>query len=169
MRSFWKPLNDVADMIELLIECHPQGFGVLLGDVPPPSSSEVHAMLDARRPHEKLAPPATPDHTTEAERIVWDAEAFEAAVRTARGWPHITRVCREYREADARFWSVVMDHARFVGTATTRFGSRLGYVAATYGLSPNTVMKYRREFPVALARAILAPDPDDDDFRLMPG
>lgn len=170
MRSYWKPLDDVAKMIELLIDCHPQGFDVLLGEVEPPTPELIHAMMDAQRSRDPAGvPPSSPSHTTEAERIVWDAEAFEAAVKTAHGWEHITNVCQEYKEADPRLWAVVMDHVRFVTTAMTRHKSRLGYVAVRYGLAPNTVMKYRREFPLMLAHAILVSPSDCDDFQLLPG
>ena len=170
MRSYYKPLNDVADMIELLLECHPQGFDVLLGDVEPPTPELIHAMMDARRAKDPTGvPPSSPSHTTEAERIVWDADAFNAAVKTAHGWEHITTVCQDYKEAAPRLWSVVMDHVRFVSTSTTRNMSRLGYVATRHGLAPNTVMKYRREFPSMLAHALLVTTSDDDDFHLLPG
>ncbi len=46
-KSFWEVLNRVADMIELLIKCHPQGFGVLLGEADPPSSIEIHEMMNS--------------------------------------------------------------------------------------------------------------------------
>lgn len=171
MEASWNAaLNDVSWMIELLIDCHPQGFDVLLGEVPPPLPAEVHAMMDALRSGEVCDwQPVSPSRVAEAERIVWDSEDFDRAVSTARGWPHITLVSQEYKEADPRLWAVVMDHARFVGTATTRHISRLGYVAARYGLAPNTVMKYRREFPITLGKAILVYPSDSDSFQLLPG
>lgn len=169
-RSFWRAVDRLADMIELLIDCHPQGFDVLLGEVPPPSPEEIHAMMNARRTHEDAGVrTASPSHTVEAERIVWDAEKFETVVREARGWGHITHVCREHREHDPRLWAVVMDHQRFVGTSSTRHASRLGYMASRYGLAPNTITRYRREFPEELANAILIPPADSDDWALMPG
>ena len=169
-RSAWRTLNEVVDLIELLIDCHPQGFSVLLGEVPPPSPEQIHAMMDARRASEDAGVPVTsPSQTVEAERIVWDEEKFNEVVNAAGGWPHITKVSREHRDCDSRLWAVVMDHSRFVGAASTRNASRLGYVAVRYALAPNTITRYRREFPVDLAKAILTPPADCDDWHLMPG
>lgn len=106
---------------------------------------------------------------TEAERIVYDQEFFDGLIELAGGWEHIHRVSREFKESDPRMWSVVTDHVKFVGNASSRHASKLGYVSVRYGLSPNTVMKYRREFPEKLARMLLMPTGEGDDFYLMPG
>lgn len=156
--------------MELIISCHPQGFGVLLGEVKPPSSREVHEMMNAWR--DKLPDdyvPTMPNLETEAERIVFDREYFDRSVFLAGGWGHINSVSREFRDSDSRMWSVVMDHVKFVGNAATRHASKLGYVAVRYSLSPNTVMKYRREFPMKLSEMLLMPTGEGDDFRLLPG
>ena len=169
-RSCWEVLNRVADMIELLIECHPQGFGILLGEATPPTSREVHEMMNALRdkvPEDYV--PVMPVLETEAERIVFDSEYFAKSVELAGGWPHINYVSKEYRDSDSRMWSVVMDHVKFVGNSVSRYASKLGYVAARYSLSPNTVMKYRRDFSVKLAEMLLMPPGDSDDFYLLPG
>lgn len=169
-RSSWAVLNRVTDMIELLIMCHPQGFKVLLGEVGEPSSLEIHELMNAGRtklPEDFL--PTMLNLETEAERIVYDREYFDKSVELAGGWAHIHTVAQEYRDADGRMWSVVMDHVKFVGNATSRHMSKLGYVAARYGLSPNTVMKYRREFSQKLAEMLLMPTGEGDDFYLLPG
>ena len=169
-RSVWAKLNRIADMIELLIMCHPQGFGVLLGEVAEPSSLEIHEMMNAGRvkmPEDFK--PTMPNLETEAERIVYDREYFDRSVELAGGWAHIHLVAREFRDADARMWNVVMDHVKFVGNASSRHMSKLGYIAVRYGLSPNTVMKYRREFPAKFAEMLLMPTGEGDDFYLLPG
>ncbi len=169
-RSFWAVLNRVTDLVELLITCHPQGFRVLLGEVPEPTSEEVHAMMNAGRsklPDDFI--PTMPNLETEGERIVYDREYFDASVELAGGWAHIHRVSREARDSDSRLWSVVMDHVRFVGNATSRHASKLGYVAARYSLSPRTVTKYRREFSQKVAEMLLMPPSEGDNFYLLPG
>ncbi len=169
-KSFWEVLNRVAGLIELLIKCHPQGFGVLLGEADPPTSREIHEMMNAlrdRMPEDYS--PVMPNLETEAERIVFDAEYFARSVELAGGWPHINFVSKEYRDSDSRMWSVVMDHVKFVGNSASRHASKLGYVAVRYGLSPNTVMKYRRKFSVKLAEMLLMPPGDSDNFYLLPG
>ena len=69
----------------------------------------------------------------------------------------------------SRMWSVVMAHVKFVGNLASRHASKLGYVAVRYGLSPNTVMKDRREFSDKLAGMLLMPPGDGDNFYLLPG
>ena len=169
-KSSWVVLNRVTDLVELLIACHPQGFGVLLGEVAPPSSYEIHELMNAGR----IKMPADFKPTmlnleTEAERIVYDREYFDKSVELAGGWPHIHIVAQEFRDADSRMWSVVADHIKFVGNGSSRHASKLGYVAVRYGLSPNTVMKYRREFPEKFAVMLLMPTGEGDDFSLLPG
>ena len=169
-KGFWETLNRVTDLVELIITCHPQGFGILLGEVEPPSSYEIHEMMNAGRsrlPEDYV--PVMPSLETEAERIVYDREYWDRSVELAGGWAHIHLVSKECRDSDSRMWSVVMDHVKFVGNATSRHASKLGYVAVRYGLSPNTVMKYRRESPVKFAQMLLMPTGEGDDFRLLPG
>ena len=166
-KSFCKVLNRISEMIELLISCHPQGFGILLGENEPPTSHEIHEMMNALRdkmPEDYKS--VMPVLETEAERIVFDSEYFAKSVELAGGWPHIHLVSQEYRDTDSRMWSVVMDHVKFVGKSHTRHMSKLGYIAVHYGLSPNTVMKYHREFSERLAGMLLVPSGDYDDFYI---
>lgn len=100
---------------------------------------------------------------------MYDREYFDRLVELAGGWPHIHIAAREFRDSDSRMWSIVMDHVKFVGNASSRHASKLGYVSARYSLSPNTVMKYRREFSEKFAEMALLPTGEGDDFRLMPG
>ena len=168
-RSFWETLNRVMELVELIITCHLQGFRVLLGEVPPPTSREIHEMMNAGRsklPEDFKA--TMPNLETEAERIV-DREYFDERVELAGGWQHIYIVSREFRDSDSRMWSVVMDHVKFVGNASSRHASKLGYVAVRYCLSPNTVMKYRREFSRKLSEMLLMPTGEGEDFYLLPG
>ncbi|MBQ7544904.1 MAG: hypothetical protein IJT02_08175 [Synergistaceae bacterium] len=166
-KSFWEVLNKVTELVELVITCHPQGFRVLLGEVPVPTSLEVHEMMNAGRSRLAEDFRATmPNLETEAERIVYDCEHFDELVELAGGWQHIYIVSREFRDSDVRMWSVVMDHMKFVTNASTRNTSRLKRVASKYGMSPNTVMKYRRDFPLKLAEMIVMPT--GDNFHLIP-
>ncbi|MBR0317416.1 MAG: hypothetical protein IJQ99_11180 [Synergistaceae bacterium] len=169
-KYFWKALDRISNLIELLIMCHPQGFKVLLGEVPPPTSREIHEMMNAGRvkmPDDFK--PTSRSNETEAERIVYDSEYFEESVKMADGWFYINRGAREFKKSDSRMWSIVVDHVKFVGNASSRYGSKLGYIAVTYGLAPKTVTKYRNEFSQKLARIILMPSEDEEDFYLLPG
>lgn len=169
-RSSYEILNRVSDLIELIIRCHPAGFKLLLGEAAKPSSREIHEMMNAGREKMPEDFKATmPSLETEAERIVFDREYFDRSIELAGGWEHINLVSREFRNSDARMWGVVMDHVKFVGNSSSRYASKLGYVAARYGLSPNTVMKYRRSFSAKLAEIMLMPTGEGDDFYLLPG
>ena len=170
MKSFYEALNRVTYLIEIIIAFHPQGFSLLLGEIEEPTSREIHELMNATR--SKMPDGFVPtmlNLETEAERIVFDREYFDKSVDMAGGWPHIHLVSREFKDADSRIWSVVMDHVKFVGNSASRYTSKLGYVSARYHLSPNTVMKYRREFSVKLAHMILMPPSEGDDFYLLPG
>ena len=169
-RSFWDVVNKVSELVELIITCHPQGFRVLLGEVAAPTSREIHEMMNAGRlklPEDFI--PTMPNLETEAERIVYDREYFDRSVELAGGWAHIHLAAREFRDSDSRMWNVVADHVKFVGNASVRYASKLGYVAARYSLSPRTVTKYRSEFSLRFAEMVLLPTGESDDFRLIPG
>ena len=169
-RSIREIQNRVMGLIELLITCHPCGFSILLGEADIPESREIHEMMNAGRsklPEDFM--PTMPNLETEAERIIYDREYFDESVNLAGGWPHINLVANEYRKSDYRMWNVVSDHVKFVGNAVTRYESKLGYVAVRYGLSPNTVMKYRRKFSGKLAAMLLMPTGEGNDFYLLPG
>lgn len=169
-RGFWENLNRVTGLIELIITCHPQGFSLLLGEIDTPTSREIHEMMNAGRSRLPDDFKATmPNLETEAERIVYDREYFDSLVEAAGGWPHINYVSKEFKDSDSRMWNVAMDHVKFVGNASSRHTSKLGYVSARYGLSPNTVMKYRRDFSSKLAKMLLMPTGEGDDFYLLPG
>ena len=169
-QSMWDIQERIAGLVELIIRCHPQGFRLLLGEVEKPNPQDIHEMLNTVRDKLPEDYKATMKNlVTEAERIVFDQEFFDGLIELAGGWKHIHRVSREFKESDPRMWSVVTDHVKFVGNASSRHASKLGYVSVRYGLSPNTVMKYRREFPEKLARMLLMPTGEGDDFYLMPG
>ena len=158
-----KDQRKVVNLVELLISCHPRGFGILLGENEPPESSEIHAMYNAgrvRMPEDFR--PTSKGNTTEAERIVYDREYFDESVKLAGGWPHINIAVREFKEADKRFWGVVVDYVKFVSNPASRYLSKLNFVAERYGISPRTVSRYRREFSSKLAYVIMLPDSAPD-------
>ena len=151
-------LDRVRNLIELLILCHPRGFSILLGEAEAPSAREIHEMVDTQRvrmPADFKA--STMNTETEAERIIYDSDYFDKSVEIAGGWGHIHSVSNEFRNADARRWSIVVDHVKFVGKSTTRNSSQLKRVADKYGIAPKTAMKYRRDFSTKLGEMLLMP------------
>ena len=99
--------------------------------------------------------PTQRSNFTEAEQIVYDREYFDEAVNCAGGWANITKTSQEFKKAMPRYWRIVIDHIKFVAGSAERFMSKLEYVASRNGVSSNTVMKYRREFPERLAKFLL--------------
>ena len=153
-----RELDRVRNLIELLILCHPRGFSILLGEAEVPSAREIHEMVDTQRvrmPADFKA--ATMNTETEAERIIYDSDYFDKSVEIAGGWGHIHSVSNEFRNADTRRWSIVVDHVKFVGKGTTRNSSQLNRVAHKYGIAPKTAMKYRRDFSMKLGEMLLMP------------
>ena len=160
-----RAMNRVVNLIELLITCHPRGFGVLLGENEPPESCEIHAMLNAGRVHmPDDFKPATRVNTTEAELIVFDREYFDESVRLAGGWPHINSAVQDFKQADKRYWGIVVDYVKFVSNPASRYLSKLNFVADRYGVSSRTVTRYRREFPGKLAYVIMLPESEKGEF-----
>lgn len=157
--EYYNALKRTAYLIELLISCHPQGLSVLLGDIEPPDSELIHAMINSRRVPLPDDFKATMKSTqTRAERIVIDSEYFNESVKQAGGWPHINIVSKEFRKVEDRVWAIVSDHIKFVKRSLSRYGSKLESVAWKHKVSANTVMRYRREFSLRLAELILDAD-----------
>ena len=149
----------ICELIELLISVHPQGFGILLGEAAPPDSREINEMLNTlRSPNPPDFKPTQKGNFTHAERLVIDEEYFNEAVRMAGGWEHINFCSRELKVLDPRLWNVAADHVKFVANPSSRYLSRLNYVANKHGISRNTAIRYRRLFPQILAVMLLAPD-----------
>ena len=153
-----RELDRVRNLIELLILCHPRGFSILLGEADEPTAREIHEMVDTQRVRMPADFKASTKNTeTEAERIVYDSDYFDKSVELAGGWGHIHSVSNEFRNADTRRWSIVVDHVKFVGKGSTRNSSQLKRVAYKYGISMRTVTNYRRDFSIKLGEMFLMP------------
>ena len=167
LKSYYKSLERVKYMIELLINCHPLGFKILLGEADAPTSNEIHEMMNSQRvPMPDDFRPTSRSNETEANRIVDDSERFDECVKMAGGWDHIHEVSRTFKKMDRRFWAIVIAHVNFVARPSSRYGSKLERVAEHYRVAPRTVTKYRKEFSDKLAMMILMPT--EDEFYLIP-
>jgi hypothetical protein len=152
----WTLQRQLAELIELLLDRHPQGLRVLLGDVDPPRAGDVKAMLSGNggdvgvRVDGGLAIP-------EAERILLAGERFDAVVDAAGGWDHIAATTRDWARFYPSTWAIVVDHVAFVGPGDfSRVDvSRLEMVAHRHGVHRDTVWRRRRDFPHLLAECIL--------------
>ena len=151
--------DSVTNLIEFIISCHPFGFAVLLGTCPPPDSREIHEMVKGQRDPLPLDyKPTQKSNHTQAEAIVTEYESFEKIVKLVGGWLRINQVAKDFKEIDERMWNVASDHVKYVSSPSTRFNSRLKYVADKHKISRNTVIRYRRLFPQVLAMMLLVPD-----------
>ena len=153
-----RELDRVRNLIELLILCHPRGFSILLGEADEPTAREIHEMVDTQRVRMPADFKASTKNTeTEAERIMYDSDYFDKSVELAGGWGHIHSVSNEFRNADTRRWSIVVDHVKFVGKGSTRNFPQLKRVADKYGIAPKTATRYRRDFSLRLGEMLLMP------------
>ncbi|MBR1486323.1 MAG: hypothetical protein IJ859_09985 [Synergistaceae bacterium] len=163
--GYYKSLERVANLIELLISCHPQGFSILLGEAESPDSKMIHEMMNTKRvPMPDDFKPTTRSDETEAERIVYDREYFDESVKLAGGWAHVNLATQDFKKADKRYWGIVVDYVKFVSNPTSRYLSKLNFVATRYGVSTRTVTRYRQEFANKLAYVILLPDSERSEF-----
>lgn len=158
------PIRRIAGIIELLMNYHPRGFDVLLGICEPPTDEEVHEMLDMLRTKTDESIKTRSNYVNNAERIMWDAETFNNIIEEAGGWARINKICNECRRLAPRYWEIVINHIKYIGTMRVHHTSRLGMLAARYACSVRTVQRYRREFPERLAEFLLNPDVDMENF-----
>lgn len=152
----WELKDELATVIELLIERHPSGLRVLLGECPPPSAAEIVLMY--AKPREDSGVRIDGGISVPmAEMIVMREEQFESVIRAAGGWPHIVATTREWSECYRTTWDIVVDHVRFVGTGdfTKIEQSQLARIAERHGVHKDTVWRRRRAFPASLAECIL--------------
>ena len=146
----------VSDFIEDLIKYHSNGFNILLGNCEPPSIEDIHAVMNIHRPDKPVDfKPTMRYNKTDFEQKIFDLDYFNETVAIAGGWKHITEVSRESRAACPRMWGIVIDHVKYIEACRDRYSSKLDFIATKYRVSPNTIMKYRREFPDTLADTIL--------------
>lgn len=154
-----KEFERIRELINLLITTHPAGFNILLGACPPPTTREVYEMMNSKRSPLPVDFRATQkSNVTQAEIIFMDNEYFNEAVEMAGGWVHINQASHEFMKIDPRMWKIAEDHVKYVANATSRFESRLDYIARKHGVSRNTATKYRRLFADVLSMIILIPD-----------
>ena len=155
----------ICELINLIISTHPEGFSILTGNSPPPTSQEIHDMLDSTRsPMPRDFKPTQKSSATTSEQKVIDVEYFNKSVEIAGGWSHINFCAQEFQKIDSRMWNVAADHVKYVANPSSRFYSRLSYIANKYKISRNTAIKYRRLFPKVLAMMILVPDSQRELF-----
>lgn len=156
-----KDTDVITGLIELMLNYHKRGLAVLLGAVKPPRGRAVHEMINSLYTKELGynrygRNSGFGAKSSFADRVIADNERFNKVIELAGGWPHIVSVARESARADSLTWRLVNDYLNYAGTLQVRHNSRLGVLAAKYGLTVRELVKCRYNFARDLAAAILA-------------
>ena len=162
--TVWGLQDQLAEVIDMLLDRHPMGLRVLTGEAPPPTQEEVHLMYQAGRigddPGVRVGNPGTPP-SPRMDQVLMDKQKFDKIIERSGGWDHIVSVTREWGGYKPKTWSVIEDHVIWVsrGGFSRLDDPQLIQISDKHGLAPETVQRYRREFPESLALSILRSRP----------
>lgn len=150
-------VNELAGLIELLLNYHKQGLQVLLGLVRPPRGRAVYDMMSALNSHSEGYKSRTgcSSKSSVIEHVIADNERVDAIVSSAGGWDHIVKISRKAAHADLQTWRLVNDYIHCIGTYAVRHKSRLGALAAKHKLTVRGLIARRKAFAPKLAALIL--------------
>ena len=95
------------------------------------------------------------------QEVLEEMAPLEAALEAAGGWRGICAAVPRFKEFHPGTWDAVLAHVTAVriggeGAFHTGKGGPLVRIAERYGVSPVTLTRWRRRFPAALARVVLA-------------
>ena len=163
----WRLQQELSGIIDKLIDRHPQGLRILVGEAPPPVSKEIYAMYSMYSPDDPGIRIQGGDMKPQAEAYTQCVLHFEKVIEESGGWDHITATAREWRTCFRSTWDIVQDHIRFVSLDFSKIDqSQLEHIANKYHVSKDTVWRRRRDFPILLAECILkAPSPEYFELR----
>ena len=150
-------VNELAGLIELLLNYHKQGLQVLLGRVRPPRGRIVYDMMSALNSHANgyEGRMAHGSKSSIIEHVIADNERIDAIVSSAGGWDHIAEISRKAAHADLQTWRLVNDWLHCIGTYSVRHNSRLGLLAAKHDMTVRELIARRKGFAPELAALIL--------------
>lgn len=158
--TVWGLQDQLAEVIDMLLDRHPMGLRVLTGEAPPPTQEDIHLMYQAARvgedPGVRVGNPGTPP-SHRMDQVLVDEQNFNKIVERSGGWEHIAFALKEFAEAYPKTWAIVEDHVTWVvGRSFSRLDEpQIDRIASMYGVSRDTVMRYRRNFPLDVAVTIL--------------
>ena len=162
--TVWGLQDQLAGIIDMLLTSHPMGLRVLTGEAPPPTQEDIHLMYQAGRvgedPGVRVGNPGTPP-SHRMDQVLVDEQNFNKIVERSGGWGHITSTVREWSEYKPKTWAVIEAHVTWVskGGFSRLDEPQLIQIAEKHGLAPETVQRYRREFPDYIAIAVLRSRP----------
>ena len=145
-------------LIDIILRCHPMSLRILAGEYEPTTDelSEILACLsrgaiDVPRGVVRFF------GSSEEEGRVIRAEVFEGVLVKVGGWSGLAAAAKRFAEAYPKTWAIIEDHVTWVtGRSFSRMDEpQLERVASRHGLAPETIQRYRREFPGHLAKLAL--------------
>lgn len=156
MRLKANKLSLIEDYLEMILYSHDKALSILLGDVTL-EDSEIPAMFERVRAY--MPDLNMPLDMAEKDFSLWCVRAFKNFVSIAGGWPVISAAVKQYKESNPKKWNVVSEFRRLrVCENSNHYTARLGYLTAAFSLSPDSIIRYRFEFPSVLAAMIIASD-----------
>ena len=130
-------------LIDIILRCHPMSLRIL--------ACLSRGEIDVPRGVVRFF------GSSEEEGRVIRAEVFEGVLGKVGGWSGLAAAAKRFAEAYPKTWAIIKDHVTWVaGRSFSRLDEpQLERVASRHGLAPETVQRYRREFPGHLARLAL--------------
>ncbi|EFC90063.1 hypothetical protein Dpep_0031 [Dethiosulfovibrio peptidovorans DSM 11002] len=143
----------LTGIIELLLQFHPEGIPILLGDVACPSGLEWLPLVEAARGNDDLGVRICKDPSvSQLLDQVGQADEIDRTLEEI-GWDNVVEATRAVRAFSPRDWDMFVLHLSFV-TDYSRLGDKspLQAVADKCRVSPKTVSRRRQEIPEQIAR-----------------
>jgi len=162
--TVWGLQDQLAGIIDMLLTSHPMGLRVLTGEAPPPTQEDIHLMYQAGRvgedPGVRMGNPGTPP-SHRMDQVLLDEQNFNKIIERSGGWGHIVSTVREWSKYKPKTWAVIEAHVTWItGGGFSRLDEpQLAQIAERHGLAPETIQRYRREFPETIAIAVLRSRP----------
>ena len=159
----WATADALERLLDLLLRHHPAPGRVLEGTMDPPSVGDL--VMEARGERAEARDLAVVGLAVEGaglpQDVLEEMAPLEAALEAAGGWRGICAAVPRFKEFHPGTWDAVLAHVTAVrigggGAFHTGKGGPLGRIAERYGVSPVTLTRWRRRFPAALARVVLA-------------
>ena len=155
-------VEKLSAVIELILEYHPKGLRVLVGEVEP-TTEELNAILQGicRSDSEPSARVAAAFPTSPQERSLMRVESLLNVVSEAGSWPGIAAMAREFRELYSDTWEIFRTHVEWIETGGGTRGEyepALVRLADRFKISVDTVQRKRRFVVDMIASAALRTD-----------
>ena len=157
----WDTADALGRLLDLLLRYHPAPGRVLAGTMDPPSVGDL--VMESRGERAEARDLAVVGLAVEGaglpQDVLEEMAPLEAALEAAGGWRGICAAVPRFKEFYPEIWSAVLLHVSVVrpgGAFRTATGGTLGRIAERYGVSPETLVQWRKRFPATLARVVLA-------------